>query len=136
MPQRSDRIQREVDELLTKLEQFPPKRPLGRRIGDAVTAPFRALGRAFSGMRLPRINAGHVLLAAITVIVIAYLAGGASGIWTWIIVLAVFAFIAAFVASLRRQSRPPTQKYWRDRPLDLSGKEDEGKSFWDRFRGR
>ena len=133
MPQRSDRIQREVDELLAKLEQFPPKRPLSRRLADALTAPFRSVGSAFS--HLPRINPGHILLAAITVIVIAYLAGGASGIWTWIIVLGIFAFIFAFIASLRRQSRPPSPKYWRDRPIDLSGR-NQGKSFWDRFRGR
>jgi hypothetical protein len=135
MPQRSDRIQREVEELLTRLEQFPPKKPLGRRIGDALTAPFRAVGRAFSGIRLPRINAGHILLAAITLIVIAWVAGDASGLWTWVIVLGVFGFILAFVLSLRRQSRPPTQKYWRDRPMDFNDR-GGGKSFWDRWRGR
>jgi hypothetical protein len=131
MPQRSDRIQREVDELLTKLEQFPPKRPLSRRIGDAISAPFRAI----AGIRLPRINPGHILLVAITIIVVAWLAGGSSSLWTWIIVLGIFLFIFAFVLSLRRQSRPPTQKYWRDRPMDLDDK-GGGKSLWDRWRGR
>ena len=135
MPQRSDRIQREVEELLTKLEQFPPERPMGQRIADALSAPFQTLGRALGGIRLPRINAGHILLAAITLIVIAWVAGDASGIWTWIIVLGVFGFILAFVLSLRRHSRPPAQKYWRDRPMDFNNSGD-GKSFWDRWRGR
>lgn len=135
MPQRSDRIQREVEELLTKLEQFPPKRPLSRRIGDSLTAPFRAAGRALGGLSLPRINPGHILLAAITIIVIAWFAGGSSSLWTWIIVLGIFLFILAFVLSLRRQSRPPAQKYWRDRPMDFNDKGD-GKSLWDRWRGR
>ncbi|HUF54627.1 MAG TPA: hypothetical protein VMR52_12765 [Dehalococcoidia bacterium] len=135
MPQRSDRIQREVEELLTKLEQFPPKKPLVRHIGDVVTAPFRALGRVFSGIRLPRINAGHILLGAIILIVVAWVAGDASGLWTWVIALGVLGFILAFVLSLRRQSRPPAQKYWRDRPMDVNDRSD-GKSLWDRWRGR
>jgi hypothetical protein len=136
MPSRSDRIQQEVDELLAKLEKFPPKRPLSRRIGDALSAPFRAVGRGFSGLRLPRISAGHVLLAAIIVIVVAYVAGGTSDIWRWIILAGILLFIAAFVMSLRRHSRPPSQQYWRDRPLDLDERGGERRSFWDRWRGR
>jgi hypothetical protein len=135
MPNSSDRIQREVDELLSKLDASRPPRPFLSRVGDAVGAPFRALGRALRGIRLPRINAGHILLAAITIVVVAYVAGGSSSLWTWIIALGILLFILAFVLSLRRQSRPPAEKYWRDRPLDLNDKGD-GRSFWDRWRGR
>ena len=135
MPNRSDRIQQEVDEPLAKIEKFPPKRPLGRRLGDTLAAPFRALSRGLRGISLPRTSAGHVLLAAIIVIVIAYVAGGTSDIWRWIIVGGILLFIAAFVMSLRRHSRPPTQKYWRDRPIDLDDRS-SGRSFWDRWRGR
>ena len=135
MPNQSDRIQQEVDELLAKIEQFPPRRPLGRRIGNALSAPFRALSRGLSGISLPRISAGHVLLAAIIIIVIAYVAGGASSVWNWVIVGGIALFIAAFVMSLRRQSKPPAERYWRDQPIDL---EDRGsrRSFWDRWRCR
>ena len=135
MPNQSDRIQKEVDELLANIERFPPRRRLSRRIGAVVSAPFRALRRGLSGLSLPRISAGHVLLAAIIIIVIAYVAGGSGDIWRWIIVGGIALFIAAFVMSLRRQSRPPTERYWRDRPIDL---EDPGsrRSFWDRWRGR
>jgi hypothetical protein len=114
----SNRIQREVEELLDKLEKFPPKKPLSRRIADGAAAPFRAIGRSFSGLRLPSISAGHVLLAAMVIIVIAYVAGGTDGLWRWIIAGAILLFIGAFVWSLRRNSRAPT-KYWRDRPMDL-----------------
>jgi hypothetical protein len=136
MPNRSDRIQQEVDELLAKLEKFPPKRPLGRRIGDALSAPFRAIGRGLSGIRLPRVTAGHILLAAVIIIVVAYVAGGTSDIWRWVIVAGILLFIAAFVMSLRRQSRPPAEKYWRDRPLDLDDRGGGRRSFWDRWRRR
>jgi hypothetical protein len=137
MPSRSDRIQQEVDELLAKLEKFPPKRPLSRRLSDAIASPFRAVGRGMSGLRLPRISAGHVLLAAVIIIVVAWLAGGSSDIWRWVIVGGVLLFIAAFIMSLRRHSRPPSQRYWRDRPLDLDERGGgERRSFWDRWRGR
>ncbi|MEX0682647.1 MAG: hypothetical protein WD904_03930 [Dehalococcoidia bacterium] len=134
MPNSSDRIQREVDELLSKIEKFPPRRPLGRRISDTLTAPFRAISRGVSGIALPRISAGHILLAAIIIIVIAYVARDASDLWNWVIVAGVGLFILAFVLSLRRHSRPP-EKYWRDRPLDLQNR-GSGRSFWDRWRGR
>ncbi len=136
MPNRSDRIQQEVDELLAKIEKFPPRRPLSRRISDVALAPFRAIvGRGLSGLRLPRISAGHVLLAAIIVIVIAYVAGGSGDVWRWVIVGGIALFIAAFVMSLRRHSKPPTERYWRDRPIDLEDR-GSGRSFWDRWRGR
>jgi len=112
------RIEREVEELLDRLEKFPTKRPLSRRIGEAVASPFRALGRSWRRLSLPRINAGHVLLASMVLIVIAYVAGGADGIWRWIIAASILMFIGAFVMSLRRNSRTTT-KYWRDRPMDL-----------------
>ncbi len=134
MPDRSDRIQQEVDELLANIEKFPPPRPLSRRISDIVSAPFRAVGRRFSGLSLPRISAGHVLLAAIVIIVIAWL-NGFSDFWTWVGLAGLGLFIAAFVMSLRRQSKPPAQRYWRDQPLDVDDR-GSGRSFWDRWRGR
>ena len=135
MPNRSDRIQQEVDELLANIEKFPPPRSLRRRISDLVSAPFRAVSRRLSRLKLPRISAGHVLLAAIVIIVIAYVAGGTSDVWRWVIVGGIGLFIAAFVMSLRRQSKPPTEQYWRDRPIDLKDRGPE-RSFWDRWRGR
>ena len=135
MPNRSDRIQQEVDELLANIEKFPPPRSLRRRISDLVSAPFRAVSRRLSRLKLPRISAGHVLLAAIIIIVIAYVAGGTSDVWRWVIVGGIGLFIAAFVMSLRRQSKPPTEQYWRDRPIDLKDRGPE-RSFWDRWRGR
>ncbi len=127
-----DRIQREVEELLAKLDTFPPRRPLWTRVRDSFSRGFQRLG----GLRLPNLSAGHVLLIAIAVIVGAYVIFGASDVGRWIIAGGVIAFIAAFILSLRRQSRPP-EKYWRDRPLDLRRPSaPRGRSWWDRWRNR
>jgi hypothetical protein len=124
-----DRIQREVEELLTRLDTLPPrKRPLSERLG----APFRGLRNAFSGVAFPRLSAGHVLLAAMVIVAVGVIVGDAKDLWRWVVVGGVFLFIGAFIFSLRRQSRPP-EKYWRDRPMDTRP---SGGSFWDRWRGR
>ena len=88
-------------------------------------------------MKLPSLSAGHVLLIAIAVIVSAWiLLPNGSGLGRWIIAGGIIAFIAAFIYSLRRQSKPP-EKYWRDRPLELRrSSTPRTRSWWDRWRNR
>lgn len=115
-----DRIQQEIEELLAKLDTFPPKRPLSARVRSGISGFFQGIARSVSSIPLPRLSAGHVLLIAIAVIVIAYLAGGGSDLVRWVIAVAIVVFIGAFVMSLRRHSRPP-EKLWRGKPMDLNG---------------
>jgi hypothetical protein len=129
----SNRIQREVEELLDKLEKFPPKRPLPARVADALAAPFRAVGRSYRGLAVPRVTAGHVLLAGLAIIVVAYVAGGTGSFWRWIIAGGIVLFVGAFLFSLRRQSSGPQEKYWRDKPLDLHR---QRRSWWDIWRNK
>ena len=129
-----NRIQQEVDELLAKLEASRPKRSLFSKAGDAASNAGRGVGDALRRIAWPRLSAGHILLIAVGVIVVAYLWDpSASGAVRWIIAGAIVAFVLAFVLSLRRQSRPP-QKYWRDKPLDLRtpGPGTRLRSWWDR----
>lgn len=125
-----DRLQREVEDLLAKLDTFPRKKPFWTRARESVGGWFAGLGR---GLRLPSLSAGHFLLIAIGIIVAAYvLLPGGSDLTRWFIAGGIVLFIAAFVFSLRRQSRPP-EKYWRDKPMDLHG---GSRSWWDRWRNR
>jgi hypothetical protein len=126
-----NRIEREVEELLESLDAKAPKRPLSSRIGDAISAPFRAVRHGLSRISLPNITAGHVLLAAIAIIVVAWVVGGAQDLWRWVIAGGIIMFIGAFLWSLRRQSRPP-EKYWRDKPLELK----QRGGFWDIWRNK
>ncbi len=128
-----DRIQREVEELLARLDTLPPRRPFWTRVRDGFSRGFQMIG----GLKLPSLSAGHVLLIAIAVIVSAWvLLPNSSDLARWVIAGGVVAFIAAFLFSLRRQSKPP-EKYWRDRPLDLRrSSTPRGRSWWDRWRGR
>lgn len=129
----ADKLQQEIEELLARLETFPPPRPLRTRIANSIRRFFGRISHAIAGIPLPRLSAGHVLLISIAAIVIGWLALEGTGLGQWLVVGGIVVFIAAFVFSLRRQSHPP-QKMWRDRPLDLGG----GKSrpWWDRWRTR
>lgn len=119
-----DRIQQEIEELLAKLETFPPKRPFWMRVRNRIRGFFRGLTDSVSSIPLPRLSAGHLLLAAIGAIVFFYLVQpGGDGLARWVIAGAFVLFIAAFVMSLRRNApggRRP-EKLWRGQPMDLQG---------------
>ena len=115
-----DRIQQEIEELLARLETFPPKRPLSSRIKYSISGFFHSVGNALSSLPVPHLTAGHILLIAIAMIVVAFMIGGSSDLIRWVIIVGFILFIAAFVLSLRRQSRPQ-EKLWRGKPMDLNG---------------
>lgn len=128
-----DRIQQEIEELLAKLDTFPPKRPFWVRVRRAISGFFRDIGQAVSSIPFPRLSAGHVLLIAIAVIVIFSLVNLPGDLTRWVIAGAIVAFIGAFVMSLRRHSRPQ-EKLWRGKPLDLNspGVGERLRSWWRR----
>ncbi len=115
-----DRVQQEIEELLAKLETFPPKRPLSQRIRRGVADFFSRVGNSLSSLPVPHLTAGHLLLIAIAMIVVAFMIGGSSDLVRWVIIGGFALFVAAFVLSLRRQSRPQ-EKLWRGKPMDLNG---------------
>jgi hypothetical protein len=135
----SSKLERDIEEVLTKIDRFPPKRPLRSRVRRRLAAAFDSVGRAVGGVPRPRVSVGQVLLLGIALIVIAYVFGdsiGGTSIVRLFIIGAIVLFIGAFVFSLRRQSasRLP-EKRWRGQPMDL----DEGRgpgSWWDRWRPR
>lgn len=132
-----DRIQQEIEELLAKLDTFPPKRPFWVRVRRAISGFFRDIGQAVSSIPFPRLSAGHVLLIAIAVIVIFSLVNLPGDLTRWVIAGAIVAFIGAFVMSLRRHSQPQ-EKLWRGKPLDLNspGVGERLRSWWRRRRQR
>ena len=128
-----DRIQQEIEELLAKLDTFPPKRSFWARVRGGISGFIRDIAQALSGIPVPRLSAGHVLLIAIAVIVIFSLADFGGGVTRWVIAGAIVAFIGAFVMSLRRHSRPQ-EKLWRGKPMDLNspGVGERLRSWWRR----
>ena len=133
----SSKLERDIEEVLAQIDQFPPKRSRWSRIRRRVANAIGGVGEALSSIPRPRISVGQILLIAIAVIVIAYIFGdsiGSPSLVRILIIGGILAFIAAFILSLRRQSssRMP-EKRWRGQPLNL---EEPGDSWWKRWRSR
>ena len=133
----SSKLERDIEEVLAQIDQFPPKRSRWSRLRRRVANAFGGAGEAISSIPRPRISVGQILLMAIAVIVIAYIFGdsiGSPSLVRILIIGGILAFIAAFILSLRRQSssRMP-EKRWRGQPLNL---EEPGDSWWKRWRSR
>ncbi len=130
----SNKLERDIEEVLAQIDRFPPKRSLWSRLRRCVANTIGGVGEAIASIPKPRISIGQVLLIAIAVIVIAYFGFRGSGIGSVLIFGGILAFIGAFIFSLRRQSasRMP-EKRWRGQTMDL---DDPGDSWWKRWRSR
>lgn len=129
----ADKIQREVEDLLAKLDKFPPPKPWLVRLWESIADMFYGIYDLIAGIPFPRLSAGHILLGLLLIgfALYAILSGG---FMRWIIIGSVFIFVAAFAVSLsRKTSGPSQQKYWRNKPIDLGGQ--SGRSRRDRRRG-
>ena len=137
----SDKLQKEIEELLARLDTFPPRRSPVARARDAVARAFRGAVLWLHGLRLPHVSPGHILLLAIAIMVVGYVAQpGGDAVTRYVIASGIVLFIAAFVLSLRRSAsggRPP-EKRWRGEPMELGGRGAGGRlrSWWGRWRGR
>lgn len=117
----SDKVQQEIEDLLARLDTFPPPKPWHVRLRESIADAFGRVFDAIASIPFPRVNTGYVVLGAIIAAVMAFFLYDELGsIARWIIVGAILVFIVAFVMSLRRNSSPSTTKYWRDRPMDMS----------------
>jgi hypothetical protein len=115
----ADRIEREIEEILRKLDNFVPertRRPV-KRTGDSLGAVQNWLTH-----RLARISLRHVMMWSLFVVLIAFFLRGVP--WgTWVMVGGLIVFVTAFILSrtVNTAPRQRTEKRWRGQPLDLSG---------------
>ena len=135
----SSKLERDIEEILDHIEQFPPKRSLWTRIRRRLADAIGGAGQALTNIPRPRISVGQVLLLGIAVIVIAYVFGdsiGSPSLVRMLIVAGIALFIGAFIFSLRRQSasRLP-EKRWRGQPMELN-RPGARRSWWRGWRSR
>jgi hypothetical protein len=115
----ADRIEREIEEILKKIDNFVPERTRApaRRVGK----PFAA-ALAWLGHRLARISLNQVMAWALLIVIIAFFirVPGAG----WVMIGALIVLATAFLLSRNRGAgggRPAVEKRWRGEPIDLSG---------------
>jgi hypothetical protein len=133
----SSKLERDIDEVLAKIEKFPPRRHLSSRIRRSIGNAIATVGAAVAAIPRPRMSVGQVLLLGLLIVVIGYVFGdsiGGASLVRWMIIGGILVFVVAFVLSLRRQgsSRVP-EKRWRGETLDLDA---EGEPWWKRWRSQ
>ncbi|MPZ49815.1 MAG: hypothetical protein GEU75_11075 [Dehalococcoidia bacterium] len=114
----ADRIEREIEEILRKLDNFVPDS--ARRPARRMRQPFTA-AQSWLAHRLARISLNQVMMWALIAFLVTFFFRAIPGA-SWIMIAALIVFVSAFLLSRVGGSRPPTtQKRWRGEPIDLSG---------------
>jgi len=115
----SDNIEREVEEILRKLDKFVPEEGrlarARRRLGQAASDLWHTLLA-----RLSHISLGQVMLASLILVVVAFLFRSASPtLARWAIIGGLILFFSVFGLSLLG-GRSRYERRWRGQVIDLS----------------
>src|SRR5262245_29532221 len=115
----ADRIEREIEEILKKLDNFVPERT--RRPVRRVGQPFSA-AQSWFAHRLARISLKQVMMWSLFVVLVSFVMMRGVPWATWLMVGALIVFVTAFLLSRNSgASGPQSQKRWRGQAIDLSG---------------
>lgn len=118
----SDRLEREIEEILDKIEQFPSpesrraraRRQFFRRIGSSIAERQRAFAS-----QLGRISMSQVMLASFLLILGALFFRRFGIVSEWLLWGGVILFVVSFAILVfsRRTPSAATEERWRGRPI-------------------
>jgi uncharacterized membrane protein YedE/YeeE len=115
----SDKMEREVEEILRKLDKFVPEESRLARARRTVRQATSDLLHTLQA-RLFRVSLGQVMLASLILVVLAFFFRSASPtLARWAIIGGLLLFFTAFVLSLLG-GRPRYERRWRGQVIDLS----------------
>lgn len=120
----SDNIEREIEEILSRLEEFVPEEGVAHRMRRRSSNWAANLHRAIVS-RLAGISLGQIMLASLVLVLAALLFGRVNPLLArWVIIAALILFFTSFVLSLRpsraAKGGPTVEKRWRGQVMDLS----------------
>ena len=116
-----DNIEREIEELLSQLDEFIPEESVASRARRRPSQWAAKLNHAVTS-RLARISLGQIMLAALVLVLAALLFGRVNPLLArWVIIAGLILFFTSFFLSLRLRARRPGQhKRWRGQVIDIS----------------
>jgi hypothetical protein len=114
----ADRIEREIEEILKKLDGVTPAK--ARRQARRVGQPFAA-AQTWFGHRLARISMKQVMMWSLLVFLVSFFLMRAMPGATWVMVGALIVFVIAYLLSRGSAAKPQEMKRWRGQPMDLRG---------------
>ncbi len=115
----ADRFEREIEDILRRIDKFPRQRPTDRARG-AILQRLAAGHRALTSGVL-RLSLGQIMLAGMACILIGFFARSVLGdLWQYIVIAGLIAFFAAFFLSFvgNGPTRGARGRYWRGRPVE------------------
>lgn len=113
-----DKIQREIEEILNRLDEFVPEEKATERARRRSSKAAAGFGHAFLAP-LSRISIRHVMLTAFALIVVGFFAR-VHPLGLWMLVAGLILFLTAFALSfVSRGSPPKVEKRWRGQTIEL-----------------
>ncbi|MGE3857828.1 MAG: hypothetical protein AB7G21_12800 [Dehalococcoidia bacterium] len=117
----SNRLEREIEEILGKIEQFPDagarrRRSTNRalqRVGTAVSDRVRGFARQLSRFSISQV----MLLSFILIIASLFFRRAAPGVMTWVLYAGIILFVTAFAISIFGRGGSSSTPRWRGRTV-------------------
>jgi len=110
----ADRIEREIEEILRKIDDFVPERPKPQRLR-------RPSGPSALQRWLAHVSMRKVMMWALFAVLVAFVASRSIPGAYWLLIGALIVFVVAFLLSTGGSaSSSYPEKRWRGQPLDLS----------------
>src|SRR5436305_5954433 len=100
-----DKFEREINEILSKIDDFPTHAARRRRPANKVGRRVGALQRSFT-VRLARITVTQIMVTSFIVMAVSYflLRDAFPEVWVYGLILGLILFFAAFALSFRGSS--------------------------------
>ncbi|MGE0226909.1 MAG: hypothetical protein AB7I38_13645 [Dehalococcoidia bacterium] len=145
MPERLDRLEREINEILENIEQFPSAAERRQRASSKRSTGARnAFASATQGItrELARVSLSQLMLLAFVLILASLFLRSVPFAWPWLLYAGLVLFITSFVLMIASGGRgAPSgrgqQPYWRGRPVSYdssSGLSGRMRRWWSRQR--
>ncbi len=120
----ADRVEREIEEILRKIDDFVPEGSRGRRPQrrPARPAPQGQAKRGWFSRRIASISLSQIMWWSLFVVLVSFFARAVPGV-EWVMIAALIVFATAFFLSLGRggSAAGRQEKVWRGQPIDLTG---------------
>ena len=134
-----DRIQREIEDILNRLDEFVPDENVANKMRRRSTGTAASVVRALIAP-IARISLGQVMLWSLVIIVVAFFGMRIHPLYArWILIGGVILFLTSFGLSFFSRGAPAaTEQRWRGRifELDETSFGERLRAWWNRRRSR
>ena len=114
-----DQLQREIEEILNKLDEFIPEQKASSRIRKRWGEKLHAFGGRLGGL-VSHVSMGHLMIVSLVLVFIAF-AFRSSAIGQYSMIAGLSLLGLTIVVSFLTNRRTRSEKRWRGQVVDFSG---------------